>query len=76
MPTIEIEGYAFRFYSSDGGEPPHVHIIKDGRVAKVWLSPIELEYNKGYRSHELNKIIKLTRANREILLEAWNVYFG
>jgi hypothetical protein len=49
MPTIEIEGYAFRFYSSDKGEPPHVHVIKDGRVAKVWLSPIELEYNKGYK---------------------------
>lgn len=34
MPTITIEGYKFRFYSSDINEPPHVHVIRDDNVAK------------------------------------------
>lgn len=29
MPTVFIEGYKFRFYSSDFREPPHVHIFGD-----------------------------------------------
>ncbi|MBZ0109031.1 MAG: DUF4160 domain-containing protein [Candidatus Scalindua rubra] len=37
MPTIEISGYKFRFYSSDLTEPPHMHVIRDGNEAKDWL---------------------------------------
>lgn len=37
MPTILIDGYKFRFYSSDIDEPPHVHVIRDDKVAKIWL---------------------------------------
>ena len=75
MPTIFINGYKFRFYSSDIFEPPHVHIIKAENVAKIWLQPISVQYNRGYNPAELNKLIKLTRKNQENLLEAWNDYF-
>lgn len=34
MPTIIIQGFKFRFYSSDRNEPPHVHVIKDEKVVK------------------------------------------
>ena len=76
MPTILIEGYHFRFYSSDISEPPHVHVIRDDNVAKVWLQPIAIEYNYGYNRPTLNRILKLTRQNQTRLLEAWNAYFG
>ena len=76
MPTIFIEGYKFRFYSSDVNEPPHVHIIRDDHVAKVWLESIEVEYHHGYNQSELNKIVKLTRQNQVKLLEVWNDYFN
>ncbi|MGI8966873.1 MAG: DUF4160 domain-containing protein [Limisphaerales bacterium] len=56
MPTIFIEGYKFRFYSSDVNEPPHVHIIQAERVAKIWLKSLEVEYNRGYNKAELNKV--------------------
>ena len=75
MPTIFIEGYKFRFYSSDFNEPPHVHVIRVENVAKIWLTPIELEYNRGYNRSELNRIMKLTRDNRQKLLEAWHEHF-
>ena len=40
MPTVLIEGYKFRFYSSDIQEPPHVHVIRNENVAKIWLVPV------------------------------------
>jgi len=75
MPTILINGYKFRFYSSDVNEPPHVHVIRAEREAKIWLKPLEIEYNRGYNKAELNKILKLTELNETKLLEAWHEHF-
>ena len=75
MPTIFIEGYKFRFYSSDVNEPPHVHVIQAERVAKIWLNSLEVEYNHGYNKTELNKVLKLTALNETKLLEAWHGHF-
>ncbi len=76
MPTIVIDSYKFRFYSSDRFEPPHMHVIKAENVAKVWLQPIQLQYNHGYNLSEMNRILRLTRRNQERLLEAWYEYFS
>lgn len=76
MPTIQIDKYKFRFYSSDRFEPPHVHVISDDKVAKIWLRPVNLQYNRGYRLSELNAILRLTRENQSVLLEAWYEYFS
>ena len=76
MPTIFIEGYKFRFYSSDVNEPGrNVHVIQAERVAKIWLNSLEVEYNHGYNKAELNKVLKLTALNENKLLEAWHEYF-
>ena len=76
MPTIVIDGYKFRFYSSDINEPPHVHIIRDSSVAKIWLLPVRVEYNRGYNRPTLNRVVRLTRQHQERLLEAWNAHFN
>lgn len=75
MPTIQIGGYKFRFYSSDLNEPPHVHVIRVEQVAKIWLQPLAVEYNRGYNKAELNRVLKLTAQNETKLLEAWHAYF-
>ncbi len=75
MPTIFIEGYRFRFYSSDMNEPPHVHILRGGNQAKVWLQPVLVQANYGYNQAELNRIVRLTIENQAQLLEAWYEYF-
>ncbi len=75
MPTIIIEGYKFRFYSSDINEPPHVHVFHGENEAKIWLQPVNVARNYGYHRAELNRIFKLTRKHQERLLEAWNVHF-
>lgn len=76
MPTIRIGPYKFRFYSSDRVEPPHVHVIRGEKVAKIWLRPVSLDYNRGYHSADLNAILHLTRENQTELLEAWYAYFS
>ena len=75
MPTINIEGYKFRFWASDRGEPPHVHIMRGEQMAKIWIQSATVEYNRGYNLPELNRIVKLTRQNQARLLEVWNEYF-
>ena len=38
MPTILQDGpYSFIFFSSDRGEPPHIHVKRDRQLAKFWL---------------------------------------
>ncbi|MCL4504911.1 MAG: DUF4160 domain-containing protein [Chloroflexi bacterium] len=76
MPTVVIDGYRLRFYSSDWLEPPHVHVLRDEHEAKVWLDPVLLQHNHGYTQSELNRIMRLIHRNRERLLEVWYEYFG
>ena len=48
MPTVlRWRGRRFYFYSSDGDEPPHVHIDHGGRTIKVWLRTLKVAYNDG-----------------------------
>lgn len=56
-----IAGYRFRFYSSDISEPPHMHVLRGGNEAKIWLEPVCVDRNYGYNRSELNYIVKLTQ---------------
>jgi Domain of unknown function (DUF4160) len=76
MPTIFIEGYKFRFYSSDYKEPPHVHIFRGDCEAKIWLTSFEVQYNHGYNTSEINALVKLTQTYHTELLEKWNAHFN
>jgi predicted SnoaL-like aldol condensation-catalyzing enzyme len=43
VPTLLRQGpYRFFIYSGDRDEPPHVHVERENRVAKVWLDPVRL----------------------------------
>ncbi|MCC6718271.1 MAG: DUF4160 domain-containing protein [Acetobacteraceae bacterium] len=77
MPTIpRISGHRFFFYSLEGNEPPHVHIEHGDRVAKFWLSPVQLVESFGFRSHELSRLRMLVLENRAAFLEAWDEHFN
>lgn len=77
MPTVFREGqFAFIFFSSDKGEPPHIHVKHERRIVKYWLQPVALAKNKGFSGHELNQIARLVAENETRLLEAWNDYFN
>lgn len=77
MPTVlEIGPYSFIFFSSDGSEPPHIHVKRDRNIAKFWLAPVSLAKNRGFSAHELNRITRLVEAHETTLLEEWHAYFG
>ena len=40
MPTIlYVQGWRFHFYSNEGNEPMHVHVVKGDAECKYWLHP-------------------------------------
>ena len=76
MPTVLRQGpYAFVFFSSDRNEPAHVHVERDGSIAKYWLEPVSLAKNRGFKEPELRKIEKWVQQFRQRILEAWHDYF-
>lgn len=43
MPTALRDGpYSFIFFSSDGNEPPHIHVKRERYIVKFWLAPVVL----------------------------------
>ncbi len=76
MPTVlKVGPYSFIFFSSDRGEPAHIHVKRDRLLVKYWLDPIVLEKNRGFKEHELGQIAKLVAEHQSLLLEAWHDYF-
>lgn len=77
MPTLLIwQGYKFRFYALDIGEPPHVHVAKDGKSLKVWLRSMEIASNNGYNDHEVARLIAVVAERRDDWIGVWNDFFG
>ncbi len=75
-PTVTyVDSYRFFFYSGDQNEPPHVHVEREGKIAKFWLSPVRLRDSGGFRSHEIRHIQRLVEERQEMILERWNEYF-
>jgi hypothetical protein len=63
------------FYSHEPGEPPHVHVDRGGATAKVWLEPVSIAGNAGFRARELADVLRVARTHQQRLLEAWNGFF-
>ncbi|MAL84407.1 MULTISPECIES: DUF4160 domain-containing protein [Idiomarina] len=76
MPTIlRIGAYRFFFYSNENGEPPHIHVQRDNKLAKFWFKPVLMSSSIGFSSFELRRISKIVVQHKEELLEAWDEYF-
>lgn len=77
MPTIlRIGAYRFFFYSNEGFEPPHIHVQKDGCLAKFWLNPVDIASSIRFNATELNQLRKYSIENEQYFLEKWNEYFN
>jgi len=76
-PTVLQSGpYRLFFFSSDRGEPVHVHVARDRKAAKLWLSPVRVEYNHGFSAAELRKVEALVARHEDDIRKAWHEYFG
>ena len=77
MPTLLNEkGYSFRFRSSDGGEPPHVHVEGQSGAAKIWLADVEVASSRAYTARQLRQILDIVEDHRDEFLANWDDYFG
>jgi hypothetical protein len=68
MPTIYINGFKFRFYSSEVNEPPHVHVIHaEGRI--LTLRPILVGQSCRFAPSlsRLNDLRSVKRGERKLL---------
>ena len=75
-PTVLQSGpYRFFFFSSDRNEPVHVHVSRERKTAKFWLSPARLAHNYGFTPAELKRIEALARQHEDELVRAWHEYF-
>ena len=79
MPTILNEkGYRFFFFSNEGNplEPCHIHVRKNGALAKFWVSEnCSLAENYGFTAKQLNEISEIINGNMNKIKEAWNGFF-
>lgn len=77
MPTVlRVGPYRFFFYSSDAGEPPHVHVEREERRAKLWLTPVRVANAGRMTEIELRRVRKLVEWYRAGLLRSWHEFFG
>lgn len=77
VPILHREArFVFRFYSSDRGEPPHVHVVGNDGRAKVWLAPVEVVRVRRYDGRQRSLIEHIAREHRHEWLKAWNDFFG
>jgi hypothetical protein len=77
MPTVlRMRSYRFFFVSLDRSEPPHVHVRRENKVAKIWLDSVALERAGGFSRAELNVILKLIDEHREQRTRSWYEFFG
>ncbi len=72
MPVVlRVKGYKFWFYEADLDELPHVHIGKESREAKYWLTPIRLARSGRFKPIELRDIERIIGQHQTFLLRAW-----
>lgn len=77
VPTVLRDGpHRFYFHSHEPEEPPHVHVDRDDKSAKFWLSDVRLARNRGFAAHEVRRIERSVRLHQTQLMEAWNEFFG
>ena len=77
MPTVLRDGpYSFVFFSSDAGEPVHIHAKRDRKFVKFWLEPVRYAKSQGFADHELKTVERLVAKHESTLVEAWHDHFG
>lgn len=79
MPVVFfVDGIKFFFFSNEGDprEPVHVHVRKDAKLAKFWLTPVvQLDDSYGFSARELNKIARIIDNRKSEIEEAWYEHF-
>ncbi|OIO28272.1 MAG: hypothetical protein AUJ60_07615 [Nitrospirae bacterium CG1_02_44_142] len=76
MPTIfKRHGFRFLFYSNEGFEPCHAHVIGQGGEAKFWIPSCRLAWSYNLNANQLKQILGIIKENKQMFEEKWDEYF-
>jgi hypothetical protein len=56
--------------------PPHVHVKRADKEARVSLNPVEIMDNWGFKPSEIRAILKIVANAQQQLLDRWNEIHG
>jgi hypothetical protein len=77
VPTVaQVGPYQLFFYSSEGSEPPHVHVRRGRATAKFWIEPVRLAKSRQFGDYELRRLARIVEENQTRIREAWDEHFG
>ena len=80
MPTVFRHlGFRFFFYSNEGDprDPVHVHVMKGGGEAKIWLRPeVRVARSSGFDARTLRTLARIVTDRADEIEEAWHEHFG
>lgn len=77
MPTVlRKNGFRFFFYSGEGNEPPHIHVIGRGGEVKVWLDTLVISRSYNLKASDQKEVLSITKENVKMLIEAWRKFHG
>jgi hypothetical protein len=77
MPTVLIkDGFRFFFYSREGNEPPHIHVIGKGGEMKVWLDSLDISKVYNLSPKEQRIVLEIVVSNVETFKKAWENFHG
>jgi hypothetical protein len=77
MPVVLREGpYEVSVFCREHGEPPHVHVWRDGRRAKFWLLPLELADGGRFKPFELRRMHRMLAPHEAALFQKWQAIHG
>lgn len=72
MPVVlRVKGYRFWFYSADLDEPPHVHVGRDGKHAKLWIIPVAVARSGQFHPTELREMERIVTVFKDEILAIW-----
>lgn len=75
MPTIlRKNGFRFFFYSHEGNEPPHVHILGRNGEMKIWLNPIQIGRVYNLSNKDQRDALKITEENVILFSNYWRAW--
>ncbi len=77
MPVVlRLYGFKFLFYSDEGTEPPHVHVLGKGAEGKYWIRPVRRVFAKGFTKQDERRVERAIAGNLDLLNESWDEFFS
>lgn len=74
--VFRAKGFVFKFYSNEGFEPCHIHVVGHGGEAKFWVPSCHVVWSYNLKAQELRAILELVQEKKHIIQEAWNARFN